>query len=62
MWTPHVVYTSLGATDQQRQSSYRAQVSESLSMEAIAKIRHCINTGLVLGFDTFREQIASMRQ
>ena len=62
MWTPHFVYTSLGSTDKQRQSGYRALVSESLSVEAITKIRHCINTGMVLGTETFREQVTSIRK
>jgi putative transposase len=43
-------------------SRYRAQLNEPLSMETMAKVRHCINTGLVLESDTFREQVASIRQ
>jgi putative transposase len=61
MWVPHPAYSALGATDRERQSEYRALVSESLPIDAIAKIRHCINKGLVLGTQSFREQVSAMR-
>ena len=36
-------------------------MNEALDADVIAKIRHCVNTGLVLGTETFRNQVASMR-
>jgi hypothetical protein len=37
------------------------QVVEALDIDTIAKIRHCTNTGLVLGTEKFRDQIAALR-
>ena len=36
-------------------------MNEALDADVIAKIRHCVNTGLVLGTEAFRNQVASMR-
>ena len=41
-----------------RQQAYRGLMSELLDLEIIAKIRHCANTGLVLGTEKFRKQVA----
>ncbi len=35
-------------------------MSELLELDVIAKIRHCANTGLVLGTEKFRKQVAVM--
>ena len=35
-------------------------MSELLDLDAIAKIRHCANTGLVLGTEKFKKQVADM--
>jgi len=35
-------------------------MNEVLNADVIAKIRHCVNTGLVLGTEIFRNQVASM--
>ena len=43
-----------------RQQAYRGLMSELLDLEIIAKIRHCANTGLVLGTEKFRKQVADM--
>tara|TARA_B100001105_G_C22314102_1_gene409465 strand:- start:182 stop:370 length:189 start_codon:yes stop_codon:yes gene_type:complete len=61
MWSPHPLYTSLGESTKDRQTAYRQQISKSLTVGAIAKIRCCINSGLVLGTEQFREQIKTMR-
>jgi len=45
----------------QRQASYREIVGDALTIEAIAKIRHCGNTGLALGTETFRRQVETMK-
>ena len=54
MWTPHGIYLALGDDDNTRQSTYRSLINEALDFDTIAKIRHCINTGLVLGTDEFK--------
>jgi len=35
-------------------------MNEALDADVITKIRHCVNTGLVLGTEAFRNQVASM--
>jgi hypothetical protein len=32
-------------------------MSELLDLDVIAKIRHCANTGLVIGSEKFRKQV-----
>ena len=61
LWSPHSLYEALGTTPAQRQENYRKLIGDALTIEAIAKIRHCANTGLVLGTDAFRKQMATMR-
>lgn len=36
-------------------------IGESLACEVIGKIRHCLDTKLVLGKDRFREQVSELR-
>ncbi|MCR9278668.1 MAG: transposase [Pseudomonadaceae bacterium] len=60
MWTPHEEYLTLGQTEAERQSRYQTLVSEAVSQEVTTKIRQCLNTGLVLGSDRFREQVAAL--
>ena len=57
---PHAVYLSLGDYAISRQQAYRGLMSELLDLDVIAKIRHCANTGLVLGTEKFRKQVAVM--
>jgi hypothetical protein len=45
-----------------RQYSSRSLINETLEVDVIAKIRHCVNTGLVLGTESFRSQVASMHK
>jgi len=35
-------------------------MSELLDLDVIAKIRHCANTGLVLGSEKFKKHVAIM--
>ena len=35
-------------------------MSEFVALDVIAKIRHCANTGLVVGSEQFRRQVADM--
>jgi len=51
---------SLGDDAISRQQAYRGLMSEILDLDVIAKIRHCANTGLVLGTEKFRKQVADM--
>jgi putative transposase len=61
MWVPHQTYLDLGADSLSRRRAYRTLVGEVLNSEAIAKIRHCTNTGLVLGSQQFRDEVAKLR-
>ena len=60
LWTPHAVYLSLGDNAIARQKAYRGLMSELLEQQVIVKIHHCVNTGLVLGSEKFRKQVARM--
>jgi hypothetical protein len=40
---------------------YCEMMALSLSAEVIQKIRHCLNTGLVLGTAAFRDQVKALR-
>jgi len=60
-WTPSSLYLSLGKSRSERQKIWRKLVSEALDIDTIARIRHCTNTGLVLGTEEFREQVASLK-
>ena len=60
MWAPHTAYLSLGDNEMMRQIAYRGLISELLDLDVIARTRHCANTGLVLGSDKFRKQVAAM--
>ena len=57
---PHAVYLSLGDDAMARQQAYRDLMRELVDLDVIAKIRHCANTGLVLGTEKFRKQVAVM--
>lgn len=61
LWSPHDLYQHLGSNEKQRQQAWRALIKEALHIEVMAKVRHCANTGLVLGTETFREQLRRLR-
>lgn len=61
MWTAHNQYLLIGKDDKERHLNYRQWIGEVMPTEAVSKIRHCINTGLVLGTDKFRDQVLSLR-
>jgi len=61
LWTPNESYLSLGSSSATRQKAWRKLVGEVLDMDTISKIRHCANTGLVLGTDEFRGQVAALK-
>ena len=60
-WQPHELYLSLAPDPAERQKAWRMQVAQALDIDTIAKIRHCTNTGLVLGTEKFRDQVAALR-
>jgi putative transposase len=61
LWSPHVLYLDLGNNEEQRQRAWRKLISETLDIEVMAKVRHCAHTGLVLGTESFREQVRQLR-
>ena len=61
MWTPHPEYLGLGKHETERQKIYREMIAQSLSAEVIQKIRHCLNTGLVLDTVAFCDQVNARR-
>ncbi len=60
LWESNAVYLTLGDDAMARQKVYRGLMSELVDLDVIAKIRHCANTGLVLGTEKFRKQVAVM--
>jgi putative transposase len=60
LWTPHNLYTSLGATRLEQQITYRALISERLDTDVVTNIRHCANKGLILGTEKFRKQFNNL--
>jgi len=60
-WTPNELYLSLGSQAAERQGAWRKLVGEAVDMETITRIRHCTNTGLVLGTEKFRDQVSALR-
>lgn len=61
MQSVHQSYLSLGRDPFSRQDAYRKLLNERMEVEVVAKIRHCTNTGLVLGSQLFRDQVAQMK-
>lgn len=61
LWSPHIEYLLLGGTEADRSEQYRALMSDALSVDVVQKIRHCVNKGLVLGTESFREQVKALR-
>lgn len=61
LWSPHAQYLKLAETTLERQKVYRNLMDEKLPLDVIHKIRHCLNTGLVLGSEKFRDQVDSLR-
>lgn len=60
MWRPHSEYRALGKTDARRRAAYRKLFAGQLRKETILDIRHALNTGLVLGTDRFRKEVAQL--
>ena len=62
LWTPHSDYLALGQSSTERQQAYRELISQIIPTELVQKIRHCLNTGLVLGTENFRNQVSALRE
>ena len=60
LWTPHPMYLELGNDKATRHRAWRSIVGEAIDVDLVTKIRHCVHTGLVLGSEQFREQVANM--
>ena len=58
--TPHVVYKTLGRSDNERQLNYRALFDSHMSSIDIEDIREATNKAWVLGNDRFKEQIEKL--
>lgn len=56
---PHPAYQSIGQTSDDRRAAYRELFSKSLDPSLLQEIRESTRQGVVLGSDTFREQIAA---
>lgn len=60
LWTPHEQYLALGNTPAARVLAYRQLFMRDISSRELNDIRHAVNTGLSLGNDRFREEIARL--
>lgn len=58
--TPHDVYESLACTAEERWAAYRRLFEDSVSPEMLSTIRDATNACLVLGDDSFKDQIETM--
>ena len=61
MWIARPIYLALGSTKEARLFCYLELIGDALTGDAIAKIRHCANTGLVLGTEKFGQQVEALR-
>ena len=59
-WKPHHLYQSLADSSAERQKLWRRLAGEAMDTDTISRIRHCTNTGLVLGTEKFRNQVATL--
>jgi len=55
--TPQPLYDALGRTSAERQARYRSLFSDKLGPDTLHEIRQSVNQGVVLGDETFRDQI-----
>lgn len=56
--TPHEEYLRLGETDKQCMQNYRALFAAHLEPALLKEIRDSLNTGLVLGSERFKDELA----
>ena len=60
LWTPHEQYLALGSTPAARLLAYRQFFLRNIDSHETTDIRHAVNTGLALGNDRFREEMARL--
>jgi putative transposase len=60
MWAAQPLYEAISANGANRQSVYRELFTTAMEIEVIAKIRHCVNSGLILGTEKFRQQVKEL--
>ena len=60
MWSPHPIYLALGQDSDSRSKRYRELTKTPVNTDVVAKIRHCANSGLVLGTEKFRQQFRNI--
>jgi putative transposase len=60
MWRPHAEYLALGPNRASRIAAYRTLFVAELAAGVIAEIRHASKTGLALGNDQFRQEVAQL--
>jgi putative transposase len=60
MWTAHPEYFALGATAKMRQETYRNLFETALEKDMLDDIRAAVNTGFVLGNESFRQQVEAL--
>ena len=58
--TPHALYTGLGETSKLRQEAYRTLFAAHLDPQRVEAISKSVNTGLVLGNDRFKAEVANL--
>ena len=54
---PHEEYARLGATDEERKSTYQELLTEGLDSQQVEQVRTATNGNYVLGNDRFKEEI-----
>jgi putative transposase len=62
LWTPHPIYSSLGANPSDRSAAYRALFAGQLDHRMIDRIRQATNQGMALGNDKFKEDVERLTQ
>jgi putative transposase len=60
LWQPHQDYLALGETSIERMSVYRGFFEQQISAKVLTNIRDALNTGLVLGNERFRTEVAEL--
>ena len=60
LWQPHQDYLALGETPIARMAVYRGLFEQQLSAKVLTNIRDALNTGLVLGNERFRTEVAAL--
>ncbi|MFK7957359.1 MAG: transposase [Lysobacterales bacterium] len=62
LWSPHDTYLGIGPDERQRGQAWRELVGKALGVDVLAKIRHCANTGIVLGTEAFQVEVDRRRK